>query len=80
VHDVVGELLYARNFYIALLTEDGERRVPVFGRRARPAAPRRKLGSGLTEYVIGQGAPCWPTAPESPLEPGHAAQPRRARA
>ena len=25
VHEVVGELLYARNFYIALLSEDSER-------------------------------------------------------
>ena len=24
VHDIVGELLYARNFYIAMLSDDGE--------------------------------------------------------
>ena len=42
VHAVVGELLYARNFYIALLSDDGERaRVPVLDRRARPPCANR---------------------------------------
>ena len=45
VHDVVGELLYARNFYIALLAGDGdETRIPVLDRRTRPQ-PRRAASS-----------------------------------
>ncbi|MFC5594867.1 EAL domain-containing protein [Lysobacter niastensis] len=58
VHDVVGELLYARNFYIALLTDDGERlEFPYSVDERDPVRHSRKLGSGLTEYVIGQGRP-----------------------
>ncbi|MDR7136234.1 diguanylate cyclase (GGDEF)-like protein [Lysobacter niastensis] len=58
VHDVVGELLYARNFYIALLTEDAERlEFPYSVDERDPVRHSRKLGSGLTEYVIGQGRP-----------------------
>lgn len=58
VHDVVGELLYARNFYIALLTDDAERlEFPYSVDERDPVRHSRKLGSGLTEYVIGQGRP-----------------------
>lgn len=58
VHGIVGELMYARNFYIALydpltqlvgfpyFEDEGE---------IRPAA--RKLGKGLTEYVLRTGEP-----------------------
>ena len=58
VHDVVGELLYARNFYIALLSEDGERLEFPYSVDERDAMrPTRRLGQGLTEYVIRTGRP-----------------------
>jgi len=65
VHRVVGGLLYARNFYIALLSEDGgdltfpysvderdQRRLP------------RKLANGLTEYVLRHSTALLANAPE----------------
>jgi diguanylate cyclase (GGDEF)-like protein len=56
VHGVVGELLFARNFYIALLADDG-------GTLAFPysvdefdlSRVARRLGRGLTEYVLRTG-------------------------
>ncbi|MDR0181409.1 sensor domain-containing phosphodiesterase [Lysobacter arvi] len=58
VHDVVSDLLYARNFYIALLTEDGERLEFPYSIDERDAVREmRKLTSGLTEYVIARGRP-----------------------
>ncbi|WP_242006764.1 putative bifunctional diguanylate cyclase/phosphodiesterase [Aerolutibacter ruishenii] len=58
VHDVVGELLYARNFYIALLSEDGGfLEFPYSIDERDIARPARKLSSGLTEYVIANGRP-----------------------
>ena len=58
VHDVVGELLYARNFYIALLSEDGgSLEFPYSIDERDIARASRKLSSGLTEYVIAQGRP-----------------------
>jgi diguanylate cyclase (GGDEF)-like protein len=56
VHDVVGELLYARNFYIALLSEDGERlEFPYSIDERDPVRASRTLGKGMTEYVLGSG-------------------------
>ena len=58
VHDVVGELLYARNFYIALLSEDGERLEFPYSIDERDIARvTRRLGAGMTEYVISSGEP-----------------------
>src|SRR5690606_11018164 len=56
VHGIIDELLDARNFYISLLSEDGSALefpnwVAGHGRVRRP----RRLGSGLTEYVIRNG-------------------------
>ncbi len=58
VHDVVGELLYARNFYIALLSDDGERLEFPYSIDERDG-PRvtRKLARGSTERVIASGMP-----------------------
>ncbi|RNF84995.1 EAL domain-containing protein [Montanilutibacter psychrotolerans] len=58
VHDVVGELLYARNFYIALLSENGENLDFPYSIDERDISrlPRR-LSAGLTEYVISSGQP-----------------------
>lgn len=58
VHDVVGELLYARNFYIALLAGEGdELEFPYSIDERDPNRPRRKFGMGMTEYVIRTGRP-----------------------
>ncbi|HEX6834251.1 MAG TPA: EAL domain-containing protein [Rudaea sp.] len=56
VHRVVGGLLYARNFYIALLSDDhGYLTFPYsvdeYDRNRKP----RRLGMGLTEYVLRTG-------------------------
>lgn len=56
VHDVVGELLYARNFYIALLSDDSERiEFPYSIDERDTNRASRQLGRGLTEYVIARG-------------------------
>ncbi|MCB1628689.1 MAG: EAL domain-containing protein [Xanthomonadales bacterium] len=58
VHRVVGELLDARNFYIALLAADGDELVFPYSVDERDAArPPRKLSKGLTEYVLRHGEP-----------------------
>ncbi len=59
LHSIVGELLYAKNFYIALLTSDGKfiefpyvaDEIDMRQIRDRPRA------KGLTEYVIDTGKP-----------------------
>jgi diguanylate cyclase (GGDEF)-like protein len=56
VHAVVGELLYARNFYIALLTPDGQQIAFPYSVDERDTSRvTRKLAKGLTEYVITHG-------------------------
>ena len=53
VHAVVGELLYARNFYIALLSDDGESLdFPYSIDERDPVCRSRRLANGLTELVI----------------------------
>jgi len=58
VHEVVAELMYARNFYIALYDPATEfLAFPYFvDEEDSPPAPR-KLGRGLTEYVLRTGEP-----------------------
>ena len=58
VHRVLGGLLYARNFYIALLEEDGKTISFPYSVDENDA-PRhpRKQGRGATEYVIRRGKP-----------------------
>ena len=59
LHSIIGELLYANNFYIALLTNDGKfiefpyvaDEIDIRQIRDRPRA------KGLTEYVIDTGKP-----------------------
>lgn len=56
IHAIVGELVYTRNFYIAMLAADGsEITFPysVDERDARRSARRR--AAGLTEYVLDRG-------------------------
>lgn len=58
VHEIVGELLDARNFYIALLTgDDQELEFPYSIDERDRSHPRRKLGRGLSEYVLRTAQP-----------------------
>lgn len=58
VHEVVGELLYARNFYIAMISADGERLEFPYSIDERDGRREsRPLGFGLTEYVLTQKRP-----------------------
>lgn len=58
VHDIVSGLLYARNFYIAMLSADGSMLEFPYSVDERDAErmPRR-LADGLTEYVLTTGKP-----------------------
>ena len=58
VHEVVNGLLYAENFYIALLEGDGDRIEFPYSvdERDQVRLPRR-LANGLTEFVITTGQP-----------------------
>jgi len=58
VHSIVGELMYARNFYIALydpLTQLLS--FPYFEDEEDSRPAPKKLGKGLTEYVLQSGEP-----------------------
>src|SRR5690606_6851381 len=56
VHGIIDELLDARNFYLALLSEDGSALEFPYSVDERDAVRRpRRLGKGLTEYVIRTG-------------------------
>ena len=58
IHDIVGQLMYARNFYIALLDFDLQQlNFPYFVDEQDPAPPPNAPGRGLTEYVIRTGEP-----------------------
>ena len=58
VHGIVSALLDARNFFIALLTEDGrELDFPYSVDERDQKRPRRRLAKGLTEYVLATGQP-----------------------
>ncbi|MDQ3288078.1 MAG: EAL domain-containing protein [Pseudomonadota bacterium] len=58
VHLAVGELLNAENFYIALLSPDGQAlEFPYWVDASEGPQPPRPLGRGLTEYVLRTGAP-----------------------
>ncbi|HET6632970.1 MAG TPA: EAL domain-containing protein [Rhodanobacteraceae bacterium] len=56
VHQVVGGLLYARNFFIALLDDDGQSlRFPYSADEFDTTRSTRSRGKGLTEYVLDHG-------------------------
>lgn len=58
IHDIVGELMYAKNFYIALFDEPSQMlSFAYFVDEHDPWPPPRKLGRGLTEYVLRTGKP-----------------------
>lgn len=56
VHAIVGDLLYARNFYVATLSEDSARIEFPYSVDERDAEREgRRLGAGLTEWVMRHG-------------------------
>jgi GAF domain-containing protein len=58
IHRIVDDLIEARNFCIALVSEDGtELGFPYSVDECDRENPTRKLGNGLTEYVLLHGAP-----------------------
>lgn len=65
IHGIVGGLLNARNFYIALLTEDGTQlEFPYHVDESAHSPVPRVLGRGLSEYVMRTGKPTLVAAPE----------------
>ena len=58
VHGIVDELMYARNFYIALYdTASDLLSFPYFVDEQDSAPPPKKLSRGLTDYLIRSGQP-----------------------
>lgn len=58
VHGIVDELMYARNFYIALYDPASELLTfPYFVDEQDSAPPPKKLGHGLTEHLLRTGEP-----------------------
>jgi diguanylate cyclase (GGDEF)-like protein len=58
VHGIVGELINARNFYIALLSDDGDwLEFPYYVDAREAGQAARAPSKGLTEYVIRTGRP-----------------------
>jgi PAS domain S-box-containing protein len=58
IHGIVGELMYARNFYIALYDPAAQSICfPYFVDEVDPPPACKKFGHGLTEYVLRTGEP-----------------------
>jgi two-component system, cell cycle sensor histidine kinase and response regulator CckA len=58
IHKIVGELMYAQNFYIALYDANSQSlSFPYFADEQEATPAPRKLGRGLTEYVLRSGEP-----------------------
>jgi len=58
IHNIVGQLMYARNFYIALYDPVTQLLgFPYFVDEEDPAPAPKRLGRGLTEYVMRTGEP-----------------------
>jgi two-component system cell cycle sensor histidine kinase/response regulator CckA len=58
IHAILGELMYARNFYIAVYDSlEQSLSFPYFVDEVDTAPARKKLSRGLTEYVIRTGEP-----------------------
>ncbi len=58
IHDIVGELMPAKNFYVALVDEEtATLSFPYFVDEQDPDFPPKPLGKGLTEYVYRTGEP-----------------------
>lgn len=66
IHRIVGELMYADNFYIALYDDaTGIVSFPYFVDQRDPRPAPRPLGKGLTDYVIRTGKPLL-ASPDNP--------------
>jgi two-component system, cell cycle sensor histidine kinase and response regulator CckA len=73
IHGIVGELMYARNFYIALYDPLNQLlSFPYFVDDEDPTPAPKKLGRGLTEYVLRTGEPllCTPDVFDQLVERG----------
>ena len=58
LHRVIDRLITAPNFYIALLSDDGEQlSFPYYCDESGRQPGARKLGTGLTEYLLREGRP-----------------------
>jgi PAS domain S-box-containing protein len=58
IHKIIAELMYAKNFYIAIYdSADDIVSFPYFVDELEESLPPRKKGKGLTEYVIRTGKP-----------------------
>ncbi|AWM92348.1 bifunctional diguanylate cyclase/phosphodiesterase [Pseudomonas sp. 31-12] len=60
LHGIVGDLLFAQNFYIALFDDaTGEVTFPYYVDERQTTCPKARRGRrGLTEYIIRQRRPC----------------------
>jgi PAS domain S-box-containing protein len=64
IHNIVGQLMNARNFYIALYDPQTQLlSFPYFVDEADSAPAPKPLGRGLTEYVLRSGEPLLATPP-----------------
>jgi len=65
VHRVVGELLDARNFFVALASDDGTMlSFPYFVDEQDRPLPTRRLTNGISEWVMREQRPLLATAPD----------------
>src|SRR5580704_11383695 len=73
IHNIVAELMYARNFYVALYDAPSQLlNFPYFVDDEDPRPARKKLGKGLTEHVLRTGEPllCTPEVFEQLVQRG----------
>ena len=58
IHNIVGQMMYARNFYIAIYDPQSQLlSFPYFVDEVDPTPDPKRLGCGLTEYVLRTGEP-----------------------
>ena len=58
IHNIVGQLMYARNLYIALYDAESQLlSFPYFVDEMDSPPPAKRLGRGLTEYILRTGEP-----------------------
>ncbi len=67
VHSIIGGLMPAKNFYVALLSADGsELSFPYFADEYVETPPPRPISNGFTEFVLQTGRPVRVTGAELP--------------
>ena len=74
IHQIVSELIPASNFYIALVSDDGQSlNFPYFEDEVDTHPETRPLGTGLTEYVLKTKSPLLvtPALYDEMIEHGH---------